>query len=115
MNTKVKTSQNQIIVADALQHYKYISDDIIHNIKEYVEDINEVNELHIPNIITLITNNYREQLVYFEFMDVNEYGPACQHLYLDDNVNADICPELLNIDTIIDNGIPRPNISITVY
>ena len=61
---------------------KYISTSIISDIKEYVEDINEINELHIPNIITLITNNYREQLVYFEFLDVNNYGASCQHLYL---------------------------------
>ena len=30
---------------------------IISDIKEYIEDINELTELHIPNIITLITNN----------------------------------------------------------
>lgn len=93
---------------------KYIADDIIYDIKEYMEDINEINELHIPNIITLITNNYREQLVYFEFLDVNEYGSACQHLYLDEKISADICPEFLNIDTTID-GTAKPNITIAVY
>ena len=51
-------------------------------------DINEINELHIPNIITLITNNYREQLVYFEFLDVNNYGAMCQHLYLYERANS---------------------------
>lgn len=93
---------------------KYIGNSIIYDIKEYIEDINEINELHIPNIITFITNNYREQLVYFEFLDVNNYGAACQHLYLDDQINADICPEFLNIDTLVE-GINEPNISITVY
>lgn len=93
---------------------KYISDDIILDIKEYMEDINEINELHVPNIITLITNNYREQLVYFEFLDVNGYGAACQHLYLDEQVNADICPEFLNIATTVD-GNNEPNITIAVY
>ena len=93
---------------------KYISGDIILDIKEYIEDINEINELHIPNIITLITNNYREQLVYFEFMDVNGYGAACQHLYLDEQINADICPEFLNIATTV-NGANEPNITIAVY
>jgi hypothetical protein len=93
---------------------KYITDDIIIDVKEYIEDINQINELHIPNIITLITNNYREQLVYFEFLDVNEYGAACQHLYLDEKVNADICPEFLNIATTVD-GVNKPNITIAVY
>ena len=93
---------------------KYIGEDIISDVKEYVEDINNINELHIPNIITLITNNYREQLVYFEFLDVNNYSSACQHLYLDQKVGSDICPEFLNIDTKID-GSNNPNMSIIVY
>jgi hypothetical protein len=93
---------------------KYISDDIISDVKEYIEDINEINELHIPNIITLITNNYREQLVYFEFLDVNGYGASCQHLYLDEQVSADICPEFLNVATKKD-GTYVPEISIAVY
>lgn len=92
---------------------KYISNNIIRDIKNYMEDINEINELHIPNIITLITNSYREQLVYFEFLDVNGYGPACQHLYLNENIEADICPEFLNIET--DAETEQPEITIAVY
>ena len=94
---------------------KYISNNIISNIKDYIEDINDINELHIPNIITLITNNYREQLVYFEFLGVNEYGSSCQHLYLDESIkiNADITPEFLNVETKSD-GI-TPDIEIVVY
>ena len=95
---------------------KYISASIIRDIKEYIEDINEINELHIPNIITLITNNYREQLVYFEFLDVNGYGPSCQHLYLyeRDTDVADIAPEFINVATSEDNTF-QPKISIEVY
>lgn len=93
---------------------KYVSDDIITDIKEYIEDINEINELHIPNVITLITNNYREQLVYFEFLDVNGYGASCQHLYLDEQISADICPEFLNVATKKD-GAYVPEISIATY
>ena len=92
---------------------KYISNNIIRDIKTYMEDINEVNELHIPNIITLITNSYRDQLVYFEFLDVNGYGPACQHLYLNEEIDADVCPEFLNIETNIETE--QPEISIAVY
>lgn len=93
---------------------KYISDSIVIDVKEYIEDINEINELHIPNIITLITNNYREQLVYFEFLDVNGYGASCQHLYMEEKVDADITPEFLNIETSVD-GAATPLIDITVY
>jgi hypothetical protein len=93
---------------------KYIAEDIVSDVKEYIEDINEINELHVPNIITLITNNYREQLVWFEFLDVNGYGPACQHLYLDEHIEADICPEFLNVATNIDSE-NEPEIDIAVY
>lgn len=93
-----------------------IGDGIAQDIKEYIEDINEINELHIPNIITLITNNYREQLVYFEFLDVNNYGSSCQHLYLyeRDKDIADIAPEFINVATSEDNKF-QPMIDIIVY
>ena len=93
---------------------KYITTSIINDVKEYIEDINEVNELHIPNIITLITNNYREQLIYFEFLDVNGYGASCQHLYLDESKDVDTCPEFLNI-AISDDEKEESQISITVH
>ena len=95
---------------------KYIATGIIQDIKEYIEDINTINELHIPNIITLITNNYREQLVYFEFLDVNNYGSSCQHLYLlerDPDI-IDIAPEFINVATTEDNTF-QPKITVTVY
>ena len=95
---------------------KGIGDSITRDIKEYIEDINEINELHIPNIITLITNNYREQLVYFEFLDVNGYGSSCQHLYLyerDPDI-ADIAPEFINVATTEDNTF-QAMVDISVY
>ena len=92
---------------------KYITNNIVFDVKEFIEDINEITELHVPNIITLITNNYREQLIYFEFLDVNNYGVSCQHLYLQDTDNADICPEFLNIET--DDFTGQPKIDIAVY
>ena len=90
---------------------KYIKDYIIDYIKEYVEDIEQINDLHIPNLITAITTKYREQLVYFEFLGFNEYGPGYQHIYQnEDIVYGTVVPEFLNIYT--DNG--RPSINITI-
>ena len=93
---------------------KTIVDDIKQDIKDYIETINNINEIHMPNIITLITNNYRDRLKYFEFLGVNNYSSACQHLYLDDTINADLCPEFINVSTINDKTL-EPNINITVY
>lgn len=94
---------------------KYIANNIIADIKDYIEDINEVTELHVPNIITLITNSYRDQLIYFECLDLNGYGPSCQHVYLDTSEkDLDICPEFINIETS-DDAYEEPQIKIAVY
>ena len=91
-----------------------ISDSIIADLKSYIENINTIIELHIPNIITLITNNYREQIKYFEFLQVNQYGSDCQHLYLDETINADVPPEFLNIASESDT-YNSPLVDITVF
>ena len=93
---------------------KYIIENIKPDIKEYIEDINQITELHIPNIITLITNNYRDQLVYFEYLGLNEYSSLCQHIYLDETEDIEICPEFLNI-RISEDGTDLPDINITAY
>ena len=93
---------------------KSIVNKIIPDIKEYMEDINQVNELHIPNIITLITNAYREQLVYFDFDGINLYDDQYKHLYLDEKIDADITPEFLNVTTE-DGTTDVSKIYITVF
>lgn len=83
---------------------KYIKEYIIRDIKKYIENINELSDLHIPNLITQITNTYREQLVYFEFLDMNGYGPGYQHIYNKEKTEIGTVPEFLNINTT--NGLP---------
>ena len=69
---------------------------------------------HIPNIITLITNAYREQLVYFDFDGINLYDDQYKHLYLDEKIDADITPEFLNVTTE-DGTTDVSKIYITVF
>lgn len=86
-------------------HDSNITNDIISDIKAYIENINEISSLHMPNLITEITTKYRDSIVFFEFVDMNGYGPGEQHLYsmqMPDNV---ITPEFLNIYTRLD-GTP---------
>ncbi len=96
----------------------YTRDNIIRDIKEYMEDLNDLGELHIPNLITQITNNYKEQIVYFEYLGFNEdYGPDIQHIYRDDDSQIDIHipPEFLNVANVIDDdGTLSPDINIYV-
>ena len=94
----------------------YTKDNIIQEIKEYVEDLNDIGELHIPNLITQISNNYSEQISYFEYLGFNEYGPEVQHIYKvsDNEIPIHTAPEFLNINNLLDyNGNTQPD--ITVY
>ena len=86
-----------------------IINDIIADIKTYIEDINSIQSLHMPNLITEITNKYREYLVYFEFIDMNGYGPSVQHLYSMAMPETLVIPEFLNINTLPDG---TPDITI---
>lgn len=83
----------------------YLQDYILSDIKDYVEDITEISDLHIPNLITLITTKYRDQIVYFEFLDMNGYGPGEQHIYNESDNILTTVPELLNIGLDRDNNI----------
>lgn len=82
-----------------------IINDIVQDIKAYVEDINEINSLHMPNLVTDITSKYQESIVYFEFIDMNGYGPGVQHLYALTMPDEVITPEFLNIASMPD-GTP---------
>lgn len=89
-------------------------------IKEYVksaivENLNNEDSLHIPNLITNVTNKYRESLVFFEFLGVDNYGPGVQHLYHKDVDYVEMVPEFININMLYDeNGSKTPDINIEV-
>lgn len=96
----------------------YTKDSIIKDIKEYIEDLADIGNLHIPNLITSITTAYKERIVYFEYLGLNEYGPEVQHIYkLEDNeIPIDKAPEFLNVNNIKNNFnqiIPDINIYIS--
>ena len=68
-------------------------------IRSYIEDITQIKDLHIPNLITYITDKYSNYLTYFEFIDFNGYGPGVQHIYRKDESLIGKIPEFLNINT----------------
>lgn len=79
---------------------------ITNSIKEYIEDINYITDLHMPNLITYITNIYREQIVYIKFIKLNDYGSLHQSIYKnplmtsDEFLNSQTVPEFININTL---------------
>ena len=88
-----------------------IINDIITDIKAYIEDINNISSIHMPNLVTEITTKYREYLVYFEFIDMNGQGPNAQHLYAQPMPSELTIPEFININTLEDG---TPDITIIV-
>ena len=87
---------------------QYITDDV----KEFVENINEITSVHMSNLVADITAKYEESITFFEFMDFNGYGPGEQHLYamqMPDNVRT---PELVNVNIILPEMTPDINIII---
>ena len=96
----------------------YTKDSIIKDIKEYIENLADIGNLHIPNLITKITNSYKERIVYFECLGINSFGPEVQHIYrLDDSeIPIDNPPEFLNVNNIknsFNKIIPDVNIYLS--
>ena len=89
----------------------YTKDYIIKDLKDIIEDLNSMDHLHIPNIITEITNKYRQNIEYFEFLGIDNYGPGEQHLYRNTYDDVTIVPEFLTINVREDL---TPDINITV-
>ena len=95
---------------------KKVSDDNTKNkiateIKGIIENIDNIGSIHIPNIITQITNNYSTLIEYIEFKSIDSYGPGYQHIYRKNPDETYTVPELLSIN-MLDSGIP--DISIRV-
>ena len=100
---------------------QYLTSYIVSDIKEYIEDITNISDMHIPNLITLITNKYRNQITYFEYIGMNGYnylnptaggyGPDIQHIYNETTNDITTVPEFLNIATAVDG---TPSIAIII-
>ena len=84
---------------------KNVVNNVIADIKTYIENINEITSIHMSNLVADITKKYSESIVYFEFVDINGYGPSIQHIYSMPMPDAVITPEFLNI-SILPDGTP---------
>lgn len=95
----------------------YTKDNIVEEIKEYIEDLDDLSQLHIPNLVTQITTNYKEQISYFEYLGFNNYGAGVQHIYkIDDNdIPIHTTPEFLCVNNVLGgDGITHPDVNIFI-
>lgn len=89
---------------------QYIEENIRDDIKAYIENINNgITNLHMENLVSEITTKYAEQLVYFDFIEINEYGTGYKHIYRPNDDLTDMVPEFLCINTLKDG---TPDITI---
>ena len=92
---------------------QYITDDV----KAFIEDINSVDSIHMSNLVTEITQKYSESITFFEFVDMNGYGPGEQHLFSMQMPDDVITPDLININIrndINDKNAMIPDINIVI-
>lgn len=90
-----------------------IIDPIKNTIKEYLEKLDQLDDIHFPNITTLVESEYSEYLIYFEFVSFNVYDATTQHIITDENMEMlSVVPEFLHVDTNDWNGKPYINIRI---
>ena len=89
MKLRVKLSANSDIT---------VRDEIIEYIKSTIEDMSsDQGDLHFPNLIHDIKEEYNEAIEYIEFMNYNNNRLGVQHIELRDVIDPHTVPEFLNI------------------
>lgn len=83
------------------------------DIKNYIEELEDLNDIHFPNLTTEIETKYSEYLIFFEYVEFNIYDANYQHIITDENMEMlTVVPEFLNVDTDDYTGLPRIEIRI---
>lgn len=72
-------------------------DSIISYIKDYVEDVNDLGNLHFPNLIHDIKEDYADSIVYIDYRYFNDKDIGTNHIQLQDPDDPQIVPEFLNV------------------
>ena len=91
----------------------YTKDDIVAFIKNYIENLEVIGDLHIPNLITDITNEFSARIVYIEFVSYNNFPIGIQHALVKEP-ELDTIPEFINIRNIKNDSGFYPSINIEV-
>lgn len=76
----------------------YTRDDITIFIKNYLENLNKLGDIHFPNLITDLTNEFNDRIQYIEFCTFNNFTVGdTQHIILKDDLSIADIPEFINI------------------
>lgn len=90
-----------------------VTQQIKDTIKNYLEQLDQLDDIHFPNITTLVESEFSEFLIYFEFVSFNIYDANYQHIITNENMEMlSTVPEFLHVDTNDVSGLPYINIRI---
>lgn len=101
---------NFIVKLDVISNSEVIYE-IEDSIKEYIEDINELTDIHMSNICSYIKQKYNNDIDYIEFEGINHYNSNYQYI---ERVEPDVLtevPEFVNVNL---NSDIEPDINITI-
>lgn len=90
---------------------KYTKDHMVREIKTYVENINNINSIHMSNLITDISNKFKNDIEFLEFVGINDYDSSNQYISKYETGILEDVPEFLNIDL---SEELKPNIEILI-
>ena len=101
---------NFIVKLDVIGNYDVIYE-IQDSIKEYIENINTLTNIHMSNICSYIKQKYDNDIDYIEFEGINHYNSNYQYIErLEPDILEDV-PEFINVNL---NDLMEPDINITV-
>ena len=91
-------------------------DEILLYIKAYFENLNRDKEIHIPNLLHDIKEEFNDQIVYIEFMNYNDFRLGINHIELRYIGDPHIVPEFVNVrNDLAKDGITlKPCIEIEI-
>ena len=84
----------------------YTKDDILKFIKDYIENLSYIGDIHFPNMITTITNNFSDRINYIEYITFNNFpvNSGVQHILEKDELSILEIPEFVNIRNHYDSA-----------
>ena len=76
----------------------YTKTDVIRYIKDYIENLNNTGaDLHIPNLLHDIKEEFKGLIIYIEFKNFNGNEWGVNHLLLKEVTDPNLVPELINV------------------
>ena len=72
-------------------------DSIIEYIKEYVENLNDLGDLHFSNLLHDIKHDYNEAIEYIDYITFNGNDLGINHIELEEPDDPHIVPEFINV------------------